>query len=98
MNPLNGASKHGYIKRSLLVFGEDIWYVPNATRDFFLSSGQATVPVSYLPYHGRHQTFETQADVMVNVIGYYNDDWAILGFWPGAYYVETEYLHQPSTE
>lgn len=95
VNPLSGATKHGYIKRSLLAFGEDIWDVQNATRDLYLSSGSPTVPASYLPYHGRYQTFEIQSDVTVNIIGYYNDEWAMMGSWPGAHYVETKYLHQP---
>lgn len=95
VNPLNGATKHGYIKRSLLAFGEDIWNVPNATQTLYLSSGRETVPASYLPYHGRYQTFEIRANVYVNIIGSYNDDWALMGSWPGAHYVETRYLHQP---
>lgn len=94
VNPLAGATQKAYVKRTLLAFGEDIWNVPNATQEMWLSSGGKDIPVDEHPFHSNDPLGYLPSDIPVNVIGYYNDDWAIIGRWPGALYVETKYLHQ----
>lgn len=92
VNPLAGATRKGYVKRSLMAFGEEIWNVPNATQNWQLSSGGKDIPVDEHPFHSNDPLGYLPSDIPVNVIGYYNDEWAIVGSWPGALYVETKYL------
>lgn len=92
VNPLGGATQKAYVKRTLLAFGEDIWNVPNATQEMWLSSGGRQIPADEHPFHSNDPLGYLPPDIPVNVIGYYNDDWAIIGSWPGALYVEARYL------
>ncbi len=95
VNVMGGATKHGYIHRALLAFGEDVWDVPNATQDWLVSASSDTVPADQYPYHTSKPLSSVQTGSVVNVIGYYNDGWAIISDWPGALYVETKYLKKP---
>lgn len=92
VNPLYGATKKAYVHRSLLAFGEEIWNVPNATRTMRVVSSNSTVPVSFYPYHSSNPAGTIPSGIEMNIIGYYNDAWAIYGRWPGALYIETKYL------
>ena len=95
VNPLYGGTQWAYVHRSLLSFGGDIWNVPNATQTMQAVSRSGTVPVSFYPYHSNNPAGFISSGTEVNIIGYYNDAWAIMGNWPGALYIETKYLRQP---
>ena len=95
VNPLEGATLKGYIRRDLLAFGEDIWNVPAAAEERQIFSSDGKVPVSYYPYHANTDAGWYDSGITVSIIGYYNDRWAIAGTWPGAVYLETRYLSTP---
>ena len=95
VNPLYGGTKWGYVHKSLLAFGEDIWNVPNATQTMRAVSQNGKIPVSFYPYHSSNPAGEISSGTEISIIGYYNDAWAIYGSWPGALYIETKYLRNP---
>lgn len=95
VNPLNGGTQWGYVHKSLLAFGEDIWNVPDATRTMRAVSQSGSVPVSFYPYHSNNPAGALVSGTDISIVGYYNDAWAIYGSWPGALYIETKYLRQP---
>lgn len=93
VNPLEGATLKAYIRRDLLAFGGDIWNVPSAAEERQIFSSDGKVPISYYPYHANTDAGWYDSGITVSIIGYYNDQWAIAGTWPGAVYLETRYLH-----
>lgn len=93
--PMGGAAQKAYVKKDLLAFGENIWNVPDASYERILHASSGKVPTSNLPYHGHYQTYHYPSGTRVRVIGKYNDEWAIVSFGTGAFYVETKYLKKP---
>ena len=69
--------------------------MPDATVKRRVVSDQPLVPVDDQPYRTSDPLGFLSSGVQVTVIGYYNDDWAIIGRNPGALYVESCYLREP---